>query len=59
MRAAEIEAFVRTSIALAEAAGPPPRESLIEDVYAQPTWLQREQLAALLKHPPAANPHHR
>jgi hypothetical protein len=34
-------------IARVEAAGPPPVESLIEDVLEEPTWILREQLASL------------
>jgi pyruvate dehydrogenase E1 component alpha subunit/2-oxoisovalerate dehydrogenase E1 component alpha subunit len=45
--AATLEARVRDTIARVEAAAPPPIESLIEDVYEEPTWLLREQLAAL------------
>jgi hypothetical protein len=41
---------VREVIARVEAAGPPPIDSLIEDVYEEPTWIQREQLDALLQH---------
>jgi hypothetical protein len=49
--AAAIEARVREVIAAQEQLPPPPVESLIEDVYETPTWLQREQLAAHLKGP--------
>jgi pyruvate dehydrogenase E1 component alpha subunit/2-oxoisovalerate dehydrogenase E1 component alpha subunit len=49
--AARIEAEVREVIARVEAAGPPPLDSLIEDVYEEPTWIQREQLDGLLQHP--------
>jgi pyruvate dehydrogenase E1 component alpha subunit/2-oxoisovalerate dehydrogenase E1 component alpha subunit len=45
--AARLEAEVRDVIARQEAVGPPPLASLIEDVFAEPTWLLREQLAAL------------
>jgi pyruvate dehydrogenase E1 component alpha subunit/2-oxoisovalerate dehydrogenase E1 component alpha subunit len=45
--AAALEARVRDVIATVEAAGPPAVDTLIEDVYEQPTWRQREQLAAL------------
>ncbi len=41
----EIEGEMRAVIAEQEKLGPPPVETLIEDVYEQPTWLQREQLA--------------
>ncbi len=43
-----IEAEVRRAVAEQEAAGSPPSESLIEDVYETPTWRQREQLAEYL-----------
>jgi len=45
--AARLEANVREVIARVEAAGPPPVESLIEDVLEEPTWILREQLAGL------------
>ena len=45
--AARMEAEVREVIARVEQAPPPPRESLIEDVLEEPTWILREQLAAL------------
>jgi pyruvate dehydrogenase E1 component alpha subunit len=45
--AARLEANVREVIARVEAAGPPPVESLIEDVLEEPTWILREQLASL------------
>ncbi|MCA9679648.1 MAG: 3-methyl-2-oxobutanoate dehydrogenase [Kofleriaceae bacterium] len=45
---AQLEARVRDVIATVEAAAPPPVETLIEDVYEEPTWAQREQLAALV-----------
>ncbi len=41
--AATIEARVRECIARQEAVGPPPRASLFEDVFEQPTWLLEEQ----------------
>jgi TPP-dependent pyruvate/acetoin dehydrogenase alpha subunit len=47
--AAEIEAEVRRVVDDQEKAGPPPVESLIEDVYEEPTWLLREQLADYLR----------
>jgi pyruvate dehydrogenase E1 component alpha subunit len=47
--AAEIEAEVRRVVDDQEKAGPPPVESLIEDVYEEPTWLLREQLADHLR----------
>jgi pyruvate dehydrogenase E1 component alpha subunit len=48
--AAEIEARVREVLAAQEAIGPPPAETLIEDVYEQPTWLLREQLDEYRRH---------
>jgi pyruvate dehydrogenase E1 component alpha subunit/2-oxoisovalerate dehydrogenase E1 component alpha subunit len=47
--AARLEANVRDVIARVEAAPPPPIESLVEDVYEEPTWILREQLAELQK----------
>ena len=46
--AAQYEARVRDAIATQEAVAPPPPSSLFDDVYEEPTWLQREQRAALL-----------
>jgi pyruvate dehydrogenase E1 component alpha subunit/2-oxoisovalerate dehydrogenase E1 component alpha subunit len=45
--AAQLEAEVREVIARQEQVGPPPLASLIEDVFEQPTWLLREQLAQM------------
>ncbi len=45
--AATIEARVREVIAAQEQVGPPPRSSLFDDVFEQPTWLLLEQRAAL------------
>jgi pyruvate dehydrogenase E1 component alpha subunit len=45
--ASRIEAHVREVIARVEAAGPPPLDTLVEDVFEEPTWILREQLAAL------------
>jgi len=55
--AATLEAAVRASIARAEAAGPPALATLVDDVFEEPTWLLREQLAALEAEPRAKNPH--
>ncbi len=55
--AATIETQVRDAIARAEAAGPPPLSSLVDDVYETPTWLLQEQLAALSAAARAKNPH--
>ncbi len=43
----EIEQKVRDVIAEQEAAGLPPLDSIIEDVFEEPTWLLREQLSEL------------
>lgn len=53
--AAEIEARVREVIARQETIGPPPIETLIDDVYEQPTWLQTEQLHEYLRTSPDGN----
>jgi pyruvate dehydrogenase E1 component alpha subunit/2-oxoisovalerate dehydrogenase E1 component alpha subunit len=47
--AAEIEGEVRRVVDEQEKAGPPPVETLIEDVFEEPTWLLREQLADYLR----------
>jgi pyruvate dehydrogenase E1 component alpha subunit len=45
--AAELEREIREGILLEEAVGPPTRRSMIEDVFAEPTWNLEEQLAEL------------
>jgi pyruvate dehydrogenase E1 component alpha subunit len=45
--AAQLEAEVRDAIARQEATPMPPLASIFDDVYEQPTWLQREQLGEL------------
>ncbi len=55
--AEQIEADVRDAIARQEAIAPPALETLIEDVFEEPTWLLREQLAAIADGPRAKNPH--
>ncbi|HEU4727173.1 MAG TPA: thiamine pyrophosphate-dependent enzyme [Kofleriaceae bacterium] len=55
--AQRVEAEVREAIARQEAVGPPALETLVEDVYEQPTWLQREQLAELVASPRVRAPH--
>jgi pyruvate dehydrogenase E1 component alpha subunit len=45
--AAQIETDVRDAITRQEAMAPPALETLIEDVYEQPTWNLREQLSEL------------
>ena len=56
--AATLEAEVRDSIARVEQIAAPPLESLIDDVFEQPTWLLREQLAEVAAGPRAKSPHH-
>jgi pyruvate dehydrogenase E1 component alpha subunit/2-oxoisovalerate dehydrogenase E1 component alpha subunit len=40
---------IRAAIAAEETAGPPPRSSMFDDVFAQPTWLLDEQQAERLR----------
>ena len=40
---------IRAAIAAEETAGPPPRSSMFDDVFAQPTWLLDEQKAERLR----------
>ncbi len=44
--AAALELRVREEIAAQEQIGPPPLSTLFDDVYEQPTWLQRDPAAA-------------
>ncbi len=53
----KLEAEVREAIARQEAVGAPRLETLIEDVYEEPTWLLREQLAEVAAAPRARSPH--
>jgi pyruvate dehydrogenase E1 component alpha subunit/2-oxoisovalerate dehydrogenase E1 component alpha subunit len=55
--AQDVEREVREAIARQEAVPPPALETLIDDVYEEPTWLQREQLAALIASPRTRAPH--
>jgi TPP-dependent pyruvate/acetoin dehydrogenase alpha subunit len=55
--AEQIERDVREAIARAEAAGPPELGSMVEDVFEEPTWLLREQMAELEAQPRAKSPH--
>jgi pyruvate dehydrogenase E1 component alpha subunit len=55
--AQRIEAEVRDAIARQEAIPPPALETLIDDVYEQPTWLLREQLTELAAAPRVRAPH--
>lgn len=52
-----LEVDVRDAIARQEAVGAPALETLIEDVFEEPTWLLREQLAELAAAPRARPPH--
>ena len=55
--AAQQEVEVRDAIARAEAIGGPPLESIVEDVFEEPTWLLREQLAELTAAARTKSPH--
>jgi pyruvate dehydrogenase E1 component alpha subunit len=55
--AQQMEAEVREAIARQEAIALPALETLIDDVYEQPTWLLREQLAELAASPRTRAPH--
>jgi pyruvate dehydrogenase E1 component alpha subunit len=55
--AAQIEADVREAIARQEQAGAPALETIIEDVYEEPTWNLREQMTQLAASPRAKSPH--
>ena len=52
-----MEADVRAAIARQEAVAPPALGTLIDDVYEEPTWLLREQLAELAASPRVRSPH--
>jgi pyruvate dehydrogenase E1 component alpha subunit/2-oxoisovalerate dehydrogenase E1 component alpha subunit len=52
-----IETEVRDAIARQEAVEPPALATLIDDVYEEPTWLLREQLAELGASPRPRAPH--
>ncbi|MEO6772800.1 MAG: thiamine pyrophosphate-dependent enzyme [Kofleriaceae bacterium] len=55
--AERIETEVRDAIARAEAVGPPALTTIVEDVFEQPTWRLREQMAELEAAPRAKSPH--
>lgn len=55
--AATIEVSVREAIARAEAVAPPALSTLVDDVFEEPTWLLKEQLAAIAAEPRVKNPH--
>jgi pyruvate dehydrogenase E1 component alpha subunit len=55
--ATQLEADVRDAITRAEAAGLPPLESILDDVYEEQPWHLREQLAELVAWPRVKSPH--
>ncbi len=55
--AAQLEADVRDAIARQEAVGQPELETLIADVYEEPTWNLREQMAELAASDRQKSPH--
>jgi len=55
--AQQLDTEVRDAIARQEPVTAPALETLIADVYEQPTWLLREQLAELAGQPRARSPH--
>jgi pyruvate dehydrogenase E1 component alpha subunit len=55
--AAELETQVRDAIARAEATPAPAIETLVDDVFEQPTWLLEEQLADVIAQPRVKPPH--
>jgi pyruvate dehydrogenase E1 component alpha subunit len=55
--AERLEAEVREAVARAEAEPGPALETIIDDVYEQPTWLLREQLAELVAQKRTKSPH--
>src|SRR5688572_9147414 len=57
--AKRLETDVREAIARQEAIAQPALPTLIEDVFEEPTWLLREQLAEVERSPRAKSPHHR
>jgi pyruvate dehydrogenase E1 component alpha subunit/2-oxoisovalerate dehydrogenase E1 component alpha subunit len=55
--AERLETEVRDAIARAEAAAPPALGTIVEDVFEEPTWRLREQMAELEAAPRAKSPH--
>ncbi|MEP6861830.1 MAG: thiamine pyrophosphate-dependent enzyme [Deltaproteobacteria bacterium] len=55
--AERIETEVRDAIARAEAVGAPELGTIVEDVFEEPTWRLREQMAELEAAPRAKSPH--
>jgi len=56
--AAQIEADVRDAITRQEQIGAPPLETIVEDVFEEPSWNLREQLADVAASTRAKSPHH-
>lgn len=56
--AQRLEVDVRDAIARQEAVGAPALGTLVDDVFEEPTWLLREQMAEVERSPRAKNPHH-
>ena len=54
-----LETEVRDAIARQEAIDPPALDTLVDDVFEEPTWNLREQLADLAASPRAQSPHKR
>jgi hypothetical protein len=55
--ATQLEADVRDTITRQEAIAMPPLETLIDDVYEEPTWNLREQLTELAAAERQKSPH--
>lgn len=55
--ATKLEADVREAIARQEAIGAPALETLVEDVFEEPTWNLREQMAEVAAAPRPKSPH--
>jgi pyruvate dehydrogenase E1 component alpha subunit/2-oxoisovalerate dehydrogenase E1 component alpha subunit len=55
--AERLELEVREAIARQEKVGPPALATIVDDVFEEPTWNLREQLAELEASPRAKNPH--
>jgi pyruvate dehydrogenase E1 component alpha subunit len=56
--AGQIETEVREAIARQERVAAPALSTIVDDVFEEPTWNLREQLAELAAAPRAKNPHH-
>jgi pyruvate dehydrogenase E1 component alpha subunit/2-oxoisovalerate dehydrogenase E1 component alpha subunit len=55
--AERLETEVRDTIARQEQVGPPALQTIVDDVFEEPTWNLREQLTELEASPRAKNPH--